>query len=120
MITEHSSSHSHSGSEPVQADHLNYSREVDSPITLFIVYGSVLAMTFLQVGLWSIRLGSAGLPVQLCIASIQAGIVAYYFMHLKYADRVVVLTALASIFWMGILFVLFMADYMTRTRIVGW
>jgi cytochrome c oxidase subunit IV len=46
--------------------------------------------------------------------------VAYHFMHLKQGDRVVILTALASIFWMGILFVLFMADYMTRRMIVGW
>ena len=34
-------------------------------------------------------------------------------------DRVVILTALSSIFWMGILFVLFLADYMTRLKVVN-
>ena len=41
-------------------------------------------------------------------------------MHLKQGDRVVTLTALASLFWMGILFVLFLTDYMSRKTIVGW
>ncbi len=112
--------HSPTTSEPGEANPLSYSHEVDNPVSLFIVYGCVIAMTFLQVGLWSMKLGKLGLPVQLCIAAVQAGIVAYYFMHLKQGDRVVTLTALASLFWMGILFVLFMVDYMTRTKIVGW
>ncbi len=40
-------------------------------------------------------------------------------MHLRQGDRVVILTALSSLFWMGILFVLFMSDYMTRIKVVG-
>ena len=59
------------------------------------------------------------LPLQLAIASVQAGLVAYYFMHLRQSDGVVILTALSSLFWMGILFVLFLADYATRHYIVG-
>ena len=58
------------------------------------------------------------LPMQLFIGSIQAGLVGYHFMHLKQGDKVVILTALSSLFWMGILFVLFMGDYMTRHLIV--
>ena len=48
----------------------------------------------------------------------QAGLVAYFFMHLRQGDRVVILTALSSLFWMGILFVLFLADYTTRLKVV--
>ena len=59
------------------------------------------------------------LPLQLSIGSIQAGLVAYHFMHLKQGDKVVILTALSSLFWMGILFVLFLSDYMTRNMLVG-
>ena len=59
-------------------------------------------------------LGKYALPIQLAIGCVQAGLVAYFFMHLRQGDRVVILTALSSLFWMGILFVLFMADYMTR------
>ena len=99
---------------------LAYSKELDNPPTLFIVYAAVLGLTFVSVGLSSLGLGKIALPLQLAIGACQAGLVAYHFMHLKQGDRVVILTALASIFWMGILFVLFMADYMTRTKIVGW
>ena len=58
------------------------------------------------------------LPMQLLIGSVQAGLVGYYFMHLRQGDKVVVLTALSSLFWMGILFVLFMGDYMTRQMVI--
>ncbi|MBY0456797.1 MAG: cytochrome C oxidase subunit IV family protein, partial [Gemmataceae bacterium] len=59
------------------------------------------------------------LPLQLAIGSVQAGLVAYYFMHLKQGDKVVVLTALSALFWMFIMFVLVFSDYMTRTMIVN-
>lgn len=39
-------------------------------------------------------------------------------MHLRHGDKVVTLAALSSVFWLGILFVLFMADYMSRHRIM--
>src|SRR5579871_3815901 len=101
-------------------DPLSYSREVDNPPTLFVVYALVIGLSLASVGLSSMGLGKFGLPLQLIIGAIQAGLVAYFFMHLKQGDRVVILTALASIFWMGILFILFMSDYMTRKMIVGW
>jgi len=93
---------------------------VDSPPTLFMVYAAILALFALTVFLSSTgQFGKYTLFVQLAIGSVQAGLVAYHFMHLKHGDRIVVLTALASIFWMGILFVLFMSDYMSRSRVVG-
>ena len=109
-----------STTEPGASNPLSYSREVDAPATLCVVYVLVIGLSLASVGLSSMGLGRLGLPVQLAIGAVQAGLVAYFFMHLKQGDRVVVLTALASIFWMGILFILFMADYMTRKMIVGW
>jgi cytochrome c oxidase subunit 4 len=84
------------------------------------VFGAVIALFFATLGISvSGSLGKYALVGQLLIATVQASLVAYYFMHLRHGDRVVVLAALASIFWMGILFVLFMSDYMTRARVVG-
>src|SRR5262245_41303414 len=97
----------------------NFSKEVDDPVTLCIVYAAVVGLAFVTIGFSSMGIGKFALPFQLTIACIQAGLVAYFFMHLRQGDRVVILTALSSIFWMGILFVLFMADYATRFRIVG-
>lgn len=96
-------------------------KDVDSPVLLLIVFAAVLGLALVNV-FASIAIGPTKftLPLQLAIASVQAGLVAYYFMHLRHGDKVVVLTALASLFWMGILFVLFMGDYMTRHLVITY
>jgi cytochrome c oxidase subunit 4 len=94
-------------------------KDVDAPATLFIVFALVIGLALANIGLSSLGLGKYALPMQLAIGCVQAGLVAYYFMHLRQGDRVVILTALSSIFWMGILFVLFLADYMTRLKVVS-
>jgi len=95
--------------------------EIDSPAGLFAVYASIIVLFFVTLGMsLAGALGKYTIFAQLAIAATQATIVAYYFMHLKQGDRIVILTALASIFWTFILFVLFMADYATRQRVVGW
>jgi len=94
-------------------------KDVDSPAGLLAVYVGVVVLSLVSIGLSSLGMGRFALPLQLAIASVQAGLVAYYFMHLRHGDKVVILTALSSIFWMGILFVLFMVDYATRHRIIG-
>ena len=101
------------------ATHYDVAKDVDDPKTLFVVFAAVLGLALANVGLSSLGLGKFALPIQLAIGCIQAGLVAYYFMHLRQGDRVVILTALSSLFWMGILFVLFLADYATRHRIVN-
>jgi cytochrome c oxidase subunit 4 len=95
-------------------------KELDNPGTLVVVFLCVVGLALVNIGL-STAIGPMKytLPLQLSIASIQAGLVGYYFMHLKQSDGVVLLTALSSLFWMGILFVLFLADYMTRHLVVG-
>jgi cytochrome c oxidase subunit 4 len=115
-----SDSHASTTSETAANDPLSFSKEVDNPASLVIVYAAVIGLSLASVGLSSLGLGKFALPIQLAIGVAQAGLVAYHFMHLKQGDRVVILTALASIFWMGILFVLFLTDYMTRFKFVGW
>jgi cytochrome c oxidase subunit 4 len=95
-------------------------KELDSPGQLVIVYLAVLGLALVNIfGSSALGPGKFTLPFQLAVGSVQAGLVAYYFMHLRQSEKVVVLTALSSLFWMGILFVLFLADYMTRTMLVG-
>jgi cytochrome c oxidase subunit 4 len=95
-------------------------KDLDNPAQLFAVFLAVVGLALVTVFL-SGALGPTKftLPLQLAIASVQATIVAYFFMHLRQGDKVVTLTALSSIFWMGILFVLFLADYLTRHLVVG-
>jgi len=107
------------GHPPEAPDAYDPAKDLDSPPTLYLVFAAVLGLALLNVGLSMLGLGKFALPLQLAIGCVQAGLVAYYFMHLRQGDKVVILTALSSICWMGILFVLFMADYMTRHRVVG-
>lgn len=90
--------------------------DVDKPATLFVVYLLVLGLSGANIGLSMAGLGTLALPVQLCIASVQATLVAYYWMHLRRNDTVVTLTALSSLFFMFIMFVLTLADYISRHR----
>src|SRR5262249_27243507 len=98
----------------------DFTKDADNPASLVVVYAVVIGLALATIRLSSLGRGRLALPMQLAIATVQAGLVAYYFMHLKAGERVLILTALSSIFWMGILFILFMADYMTRQYIVGW
>jgi cytochrome c oxidase subunit 4 len=109
-------------SEPHQAPETthDFTKDADNPATLVLVYAVVIGLALATIGLSSLGLGRLALPMQLAIATVQAGLVAYYFMHLRTGERVLILTALSSIFWMGILFVLFLSDYMTRQYIVSW
>ena len=116
--------HTSSSHETAKSDPLYFSREVDKPVNLVIVFAAVIGLSLLSVGI-SYMLTAPGarkysLVIQLAIGAVQATLVAYHFMHLKQGDRVVILAALSSIFWMGILFVLFLTDYISRTAIVGW
>lgn len=97
----------------------DFAREADNPGTLIAVFVAIAGLALANVGLSTVGLGKFALPIQMAIACVQAGIVAYYFMHLRQGDRVVILTALSSLFWMGILFFLFLSDYATRHRVMG-
>ncbi len=95
-------------------------KELDSPGQLIVVFAAVVGLALVNIfGSGAIGPTKFTLVFQLAIGTVQAALVAYYFMHLKQADKVVLLTAVSSLFWMGILFVLFLADYTTRQLLVG-
>ena len=93
---------------------VNY--DVDKPSMIVVVYLLVLGGAALNVAVSSAGLGKYTLFVQLVIGAVQAALVALYWMHLKKSDRVIGLTALASLFWLGIAFVLILSDFFTRHR----
>jgi cytochrome c oxidase subunit IV len=83
----------------------------------FAVFIALLALTALTTGVAFLDLGGVGnVAVALAIAAGKAALVALYFMHLRYSSRLTVLFAGAGIFWLGILLVLTMSDYLSR----GW
>lgn len=102
------------------ADPHGIRKDLDKPAQLVVIFLAVIGLSLVNIfGSEAMGPGKFTLPFQLAVGSIQATLVGYHFMHLKQGDKVVILTALSSLFWMGILFVLFLGDYMTRHMLVG-
>ena len=85
-----------------------------SPVTYYIVFAALMALTFLTWFVATLDLGWANDVVALTIAVTKALLVLVFFMHLRHSTRATVLTALAGFFFLGILVVLTLNDYMTR------
>ncbi len=76
--------------------------------TLMVLTALTAAVSFLDLKQWSA-------PVAMAIASMKALLVAMFFMHLRYEkQKIVWIVALAGLFWLSILLVLSMSDYVTR------
>ena len=60
----------------------------------------------------------------LAIAVFKATLVVLFFMHVKYSTRLTWAVVVGSVFWLGILLVLTMSDYLTRgvahLRLTPW
>ena len=90
-----------------------------TPVSLrsyFIVYGALLILMFLTVGVALFDWGAFGVVVALLIAITKAVLVLVYFMHLRYSSYLTWLFAGAGFAWLLIMFAFTMADYLSR----GW
>ncbi|PYS45846.1 MAG: hypothetical protein DMF68_21025 [Acidobacteria bacterium] len=84
----------------------------------FVIFGLLMVFTLLTVlaafkDLDNIFHG-ANTVLALTIAVIKATLVTLYFMHVRYSSRLIWVIVIAGIFWLGIMFVLTISDYMTR------
>jgi cytochrome c oxidase subunit 4 len=73
-----------------------------------------MVLTGVTVWIAYIDLGAWNTVAAVVIACFKAMIVVLYFMHVKYSTRLVKLTVIAGLYWMGILFALTFGDYLTR------
>ncbi len=65
----------------------------------FVVWGALMALTALTLWTASIDLGGQlNIIIAMLIASVKAGIVALYFMHLKFEDKLTWVYAIYPIF----------------------
>jgi cytochrome c oxidase subunit 4 len=76
-------------------------------ITLMVLTGVTVSVAFYN-------LGPLNAVVALTIASFKATLVILYFMHARYSSKLTWLVIIAGFFWLGILLVLTMTDYVTR------
>jgi cytochrome c oxidase subunit IV len=82
----------------------------------YAIFAVLMIFTAITVGAAYVDLGRMNTVIALAIAAFKALIVVLYFMHVKYSTRLVKLVVIAGLYWMGILMVLTLSDYLTR----GW
>jgi cytochrome c oxidase subunit 4 len=86
---------------------------VKSYLAVWAVLMVLLAVT---VGVAYIHLGALNTPVAVLIATVKAGIVMLYFMHIRYNRWLVWLFAVLGFLFVAHMLVWIIADYATR----GW
>jgi len=80
------------------------------------IFGVLIVLTAVTVAVAEVDLGPLNAIVALVIAVTKAVLVILFFMHVWYGTRLTKIVVTAGVFWLGILIVLTMGDYLTR----GW
>ena len=80
----------------------------------FRVFGLLMVLTLVTVGVAFIDLGWMNNFIALSIAVAKALVVVLYFMHVRYSQRLVPVFLGAGVFWLLLLLVLTFGDYTTR------
>ncbi len=84
--------------------------------TYFAVFATLMVCTAITVAVDFVDLGPANNIVMLSIAVLKATLVVMFFMHAKYGTRLIPLVAASGFFFVLLMFVIMMSDYMSR----GW
>jgi len=95
-------------------DAFNHAHHVVPKKIYYTIFGLLMFCTLLTVQIAFMDLGPLNAIAALVIATFKATIVVLFFMHVKYSTRLTWAVVLGSVFWLGILITLTMADYLTR------
>ncbi len=90
------------------------------PISLYVgIWATLMVCTALTVFAASVDLGVFNIVVALLIATLKGTLVVLFFMHLRYSTKLTMVTVIAALFWLFIMFSLTLTDYLTRHWAVG-
>jgi cytochrome c oxidase subunit 4 len=102
------------GAAAPHADHADHVHVVVPVWKYLLVFVTLLALTGATVGAAYVDLGALNNAVALGIAILKATLVVLYFMHVRYAGRLIPLAILAGVFFLVHLIGGTMGDYITR------
>jgi cytochrome c oxidase subunit 4 len=89
-----------------------------SPRATFVrVFVLLLVLTAVTAAVATADLGPLNVPIALAIAFLKAVLVALFFMQLRLTGYLTWLFAVIGLFWLGILVVLTLSDYVSRAWI---
>jgi len=97
--------------------HDDHGHEVTPLSTYMKVYGALLVLTVLTVAVSFVDLGSVSFLAAMIVAVAKAAVVAAYFMHLKYDDKLYTLAFGAGILFVALFFTFTYMDLFTRDDI---
>ena len=80
----------------------------------FVIFGALMVLTALTVGLAFVNLGQLNIVVALAVAVVKASLVVMFFMHLKYESQLTKVVLGAGVFWLVLLLGIIM-DYVTKS-----
>jgi len=115
MDHDHTHTHAHGAGAEMHSQEL-VEHEVApnaKSLTTFAVL-AVLALLALFIGFSN--LGEWKVVANLLVATVQACILAFFFMDLRQADKLTWLIALSSVFWTFLMFLFILTDQLTRHR----
>lgn len=87
-----------------------------SPRTYLFNGIALLALLGLTISAAYVNLGPLNTIVAMSISFAKGALIILFFMHIRYSKPLVWVFAGAGFFWLGIMLVLAMSDYMSR----GW
>ena|SRR5689334_12098382 len=91
------------------------SEHVVSPKIYVAVFAALMVFTILTVWVAYYELpGILNVIVALTIAVIKATLVVLFFMHVRWSSRLTKVIVVAGLFWLVIMVVLTLSDYLTR------
>ena len=85
----------------------------------YLVFSALCIGTILTFVVAKIDLGVLNPVIALAIACTKATLVILFFMHVRYSNKLTIITVCAGFFWLMLLISLSLSDYLTRTLTVG-
>jgi cytochrome c oxidase subunit 4 len=115
MMADHATPHgaAHDGHD---ANHHAGEPHIVPLTTYFLVFGALMLLLVITLGAAAVNLGPWNIWIALAIAFAKAILILVFFMHLKWSSPLVRLFAGSGLFWLLIMAVMTMQDYVTR----GW
>jgi len=106
-----SDNHHNEHDEHIEHDHMNIPKYIG--VFAILVVGTILTYVTAQIDLDGIFVGANTL-LALLIAFSKMTCVMLFFMHVYWSPKLIWMSAVASFFWLAIMFSYTMQDYLTR------
>ena len=88
--------------------------EVTPDSKTFLVFFVLAGLAFLALFIGFSDLGDMKVVASLAVSTVQACVLAYFFMDLRSADKLTWLVAASGIFWVFLMFLFILTDFITR------